>query len=282
MVDLPGVGKDLVCSTSFSNSLMKQDHLLVPIMYKIPQRDSIYRLSNLFSLLKALLQFILFGSGILVLFTADVLCVLHMSLLSPQPTKKFRGLPNLEIFWSGAYTSWQSPEWLKGSGAGSGSILVQATTPKSVGTVRLSPDGIDDINVDPLVDPGFLTSPLDWDLYRRGLVFALEVGKEMAKSGYPMEEITVPKSLATDHLDRYIQEYGLPGQHVVASCRKKPFEEGGVVDQELRVYGVKGLRIADASVFPRIPSSKPHALVLLVAERCADFIRTDWAKEGLH
>lgn len=47
----------------------------------------------------------------------------------------------------------------------------------------------------------------------------------------------------------------------------------GVVDDELRVYGIKGLRIADASIFPHIPACHIQALVVMVAERCAEFVR---------
>jgi choline dehydrogenase len=49
----------------------------------------------------------------------------------------------------------------------------------------------------------------------------------------------------------------------------------GVVDDELRVYGVHGLRVADASVFPSIPATHLQAPVVMVAEKCADFLRAE-------
>ncbi|KAJ8065932.1 hypothetical protein OCU04_005030 [Sclerotinia nivalis] len=52
-------------------------------------------------------------------------------------------------------------------------------------------------------------------------------------------------------------------------------EAPGVVDGELRVHGVRGVRIADTSVFPRIVSHHPMALAVMVVERCADFIMDD-------
>jgi len=51
-----------------------------------------------------------------------------------------------------------------------------------------------------------------------------------------------------------------------------PQEDGGVVDQALRVYGVKGLRVADASIFPRLVGVKPQATVVMVGEKCADIV----------
>jgi choline dehydrogenase len=56
----------------------------------------------------------------------------------------------------------------------------------------------------------------------------------------------------------------------------KSLEEGGVVDQELKVHGIDGLRIADGSVFPGMTASRPQATVVMIAERCAEFIRQGW------
>ena len=58
-----------------------------------------------------------------------------------------------------------------------------------------------------------------------------------------------------------------------------PVNEGGVVDQELKVHGIDGLRIADGSVFPGMIASRPQATVVMIAERCADFIRCGWKEQ---
>lgn len=54
--------------------------------------------------------------------------------------------------------------------------------------------------------------------------------------------------------------------------------ESGVVDQQLRVHGFQNLRIADASVFPEVPSGHTMAPVMMVAERCADFVKDVWTQ----
>ena len=54
-----------------------------------------------------------------------------------------------------------------------------------------------------------------------------------------------------------------------------PREEGGVVDKRLRVYGVKGLRVVDASIFPMVPRGNIQSSVYAVAERAADLILED-------
>ena len=65
--------------------------------------------------------------------------------------------------------------------------------------------------------------------------------------------------------------------HLSSSCRMAREEDGGVVDDELRVYGFKNLRIADASIFPTIPATHTMAPTYMVAERCSDFIRATWS-----
>lgn len=56
-------------------------------------------------------------------------------------------------------------------------------------------------------------------------------------------------------------------------------EKTGVVDQQLRVYGFTNFRLADTSVFPKIPSCHTMAPVMAVAERCADFVKAAWEEK---
>jgi len=66
--------------------------------------------------------------------------------------------------------------------------------------------------------------------------------------------------------------------HPVSSCRMGT-DDLAVVDPELRVHGVEGLRVADASVMPAVPSGNCHAGIVMIGERCADFVKTT---HGLH
>ena len=154
--------------------------------------------------------------------------------------------------------------------------MIQNAVPKSFGTVRLTPEGANDIKVDPLVDPRHLSDPADWPAYRRGLKFARKIGAEMRRGGYDVEEDRFPRNDEDAELDAYIREHGLSSQHLLSSCRMKRLEDGGVVDFELKVHGIKGLRIADGSVVPGMVASRPQATVVMIAERCAEFIRSGW------
>ena len=64
--------------------------------------------------------------------------------------------------------------------------------------------------------------------------------------------------------------------HSAGTCAMAPKEKGGVVDHKLRVHGVKGLRVVDASIFPLEPQSNTMTLVYMVAERASDLIKEDW------
>ena len=103
----------------------------------------------------------------------------------------------------------------------------------------------------------------------------------MAKGGYAIEEVEVPASHSKEDLDEYIRKFAVSSHHLLSSCRMKPLEDRGVVDQQLKVHGIDGLRIADGSVFPGIIASRPQATVVMIAERCADFIRQGWEEKEL-
>ena len=92
-------------------------------------------------------------------------------------------------------------------------------------------------------------------------------------------------SAADDELIKtFVRERVGTISHGLGTCRMAPEVDGprpgGVVDDRLRVHGVVGLRIADASMFPHILSTHLAAPVVAVAEKCADMVKEDWMKAG--
>ena len=81
-----------------------------------------------------------------------------------------------------------------------------------------------------------------------------------------------------DDLNAFVRGKADSYHHQAGSC-KMGLDELAVVDPELRVHGVEGLRVADASVMPAVPSGNCHAGIVMIAERCADFVKTT---HGLH
>lgn len=84
------------------------------------------------------------------------------------------------------------------------------------------------------------------------------------------------RTVTDDEIDDYIRRVGHTSLHYSCTCPMSNDEKSGVVDQRLRVHGFKNLRIADASVFPRVPSSHTMLPVMMIAERCAGFIHETW------
>jgi choline dehydrogenase-like flavoprotein len=149
-------------------------------------------------------------------------------------------------------------------------ILVQ---PKSHGSVRLRSSNPSER---PVVNLGFFTDPQDIVVLREGLRFALKLGHQMTLEGCPLKPISsqLPASESDEDMDNHIRENVRSCLHYTSTCRMAPEEDPnpGVVDDELRVHGIEGLRIADTSIFPDIISTHTMAGAVVVAEKCAQMI----------
>ncbi|KAI6450597.1 hypothetical protein MCOR22_001751 [Pyricularia oryzae] len=84
------------------------------------------------------------------------------------------------------------------------------------------------------------------------------------------------RSVTDADVDEFARLVGSSGAHLTSTCRMDNDPARGVVDQQLRVHGFANLRLADASVFPKIPACHTMAPVLMVGERCADFVKDAW------
>jgi choline dehydrogenase len=144
-------------------------------------------------------------------------------------------------------------------------LVAAAMTPDSRGTVRLASP-----QEPPLIDPGFLTDERDLDRLAAGLRLVRQAAAQASFGGavelYPGPEVGTDAALR-DYIRRTVDSY----YHPVGTCRMGSGDDA-VVDPELRVRGVAGLRVADASVMPLIPNAHPHATILAIAERAAALI----------
>jgi choline dehydrogenase len=120
----------------------------------------------------------------------------------------------------------------------------------------------------PVVNPGYLSDRRDLDTLAAGLELVREIGLAPSIRAWRAEEC-VPGSDAD--LRAYLRAHLLTYFHYVGTCRIGP-DPMAVVDTELRVRGVAGLRVADASVIPSVPSANTNATVYAIAERAADLI----------
>ena len=141
--------------------------------------------------------------------------------------------------------------------------------PRSRGRVSLaSPDP----RVPPAVDPKLLSDPDDLTPTLRGLELSRRIIAAPAFARYRAIEVQ-PGPAAQDEtaLAAYVRRGAYTVHHPVGSCRMGT-DANAVVDAELRVHGVAGLRVVDASVFPRILGGNTNAAVVMVAEKAADMI----------
>jgi choline dehydrogenase-like flavoprotein len=132
-----------------------------------------------------------------------------------------------------------------------------------------------DPNDFPAVDLGYMTSEADYKISRSALRLAMRLAKTLEQSGYDIKPFIAPDSFEDEDLDNFVKRQGRTFFHYSSSCRMAPEDQypgPGVVDNELRVHGVQGLRIADSSILPRATTAHPMAPVVMVAEKCASMI----------
>ncbi|MFI6019825.1 GMC family oxidoreductase [Streptomyces sp. NPDC051287] len=150
------------------------------------------------------------------------------------------------------------------------SVAVSAITPRSRGTIRLASA---DPGVPPLVDPDYYGDGTDVDTAVRGLRLARDIGESRALDAWRAgEAVPGPATTGTAALRAYVLGTPASYYHPVGTCRMGA-DPSAVVDGELRLRGVGGLRVADASVIPSIPSANTNATVCAVAERAAELLR---------
>ncbi|MEU8947110.1 GMC family oxidoreductase N-terminal domain-containing protein [Streptomyces sp. NPDC048489] len=149
-------------------------------------------------------------------------------------------------------------------------IGVSPMRPASRGTLRITSA---DPAAPPVIDPNYFAEQQDVDAVVSGIATARGIARSSALSAWGVEEV----SPGLDAVDaRSIGEYARRNFgsycHPVGTCMMGE-DESSVVDSALRVRGLDGLRIADASVIPSIPSNNTNATVYAIAERAADLLR---------
>jgi choline dehydrogenase len=163
-------------------------------------------------------------------------------------------------------------------GVGSGFMLTPALTrPRSRGRIRLRSTDPADLAV---IETGYLTEAVDRDVLRHGLrlAFDLLAQKPLADLATAWVYPDTPQVRDAD-LDQLIDQTLMTYYHPSGTCRMG-VDEASVVDPQLRVRGIGGLRVIDASVFPTIPTANINAAVVAVAERGVDLLLGAGMSEG--
>jgi len=142
--------------------------------------------------------------------------------------------------------------------------------PKSRGSLKLASA---DPLAAPLIDPNFLAERDDMDKLLRGFKIMRNILQQPALAGYRGRELPASAGAQTDaQIEAFIRGHADTIYHPVGSCRMGTGAMD-VVDTQLRVHGVQGLRVVDASIMPSIIGGNTNAPVIAIAEKAADLIR---------
>ncbi|MFT5510291.1 MAG: choline dehydrogenase [Hyphomicrobiaceae bacterium] len=148
-------------------------------------------------------------------------------------------------------------------------LTIYQGAPHSRGCVSLASA---DPHVQPRIDPGYFTDPRDMEVLKRAVTMMREMMQQPAISRYIDKELLPGEGVQRDaELDADIRLNGATAYHQCGTCAMGG-HESSVLSPDLKVRGVEGLRVADASVMPRIPNAALHAPTIMIGEKAAALI----------
>jgi choline dehydrogenase-like flavoprotein len=241
--DLPGVGRNL------------QDHPFVTLLWEVSDRNTLYGADKP----KALAEWVLRRSGKLTSTVAEVVAF----------TRTRGGLPaaDIQFHMGAAYFEDHGAEEYDGDCVVIAPVLV---SPKARGQVWLR-------TADPADKPRIITNTLSEPDDRASMLAGMHLAREIAGQG-PLSEVVVkelkpgPDVADGDALEADLRRRLMLIYHPVGTARMSDTHPEAVVDSRLRVHGLQGLRVADASIMPTIVGGNTNAPTIMIAERAADLI----------
>jgi choline dehydrogenase len=240
--DLPGVGQNL------------QDHPFLTMLWEVRDSDTLYGADKP----KYLAEWLLRRSGKLTSTAAEVCAFVR--------TRPGLPAPDIQFHMGALYFDEHGAVEFDGHAA---TIAPTLVSPKSRGEVTLR-------SADPTAKPRILTNSLTEPEDVASMVAGMQLAREIA-SKEPLASKLVrglKPSDDEDDLEAHLRRRVELIYHPVGTCRMGAHDDAdAVLDPQLRVRGIDGLRVVDASVFPLIPGGNTNAPTIMVAERAADLIR---------
>lgn len=248
--DLPGVGQNL------------QDHIETSLVYQLNGPHSYDKYKKLHWKAAAGLNYLLFGGGPAV-----------SNLIEGGGfwwADKGEEHPDIQFFMVvGAGIEEGVEAVLGGNGC---TINIGQIRPRSRGEVRLQSN---DPAAHPRVIPRYFDDPYDLEALTDGTLHAIEIMKQTPINSLLEQRISPDVSLANrDQMRQFCKSTAHAALHPSGTCRagKDPM---AVVDPQLRLQGVKNLRVADASIMPTLISGNPNAVCIMIGEKASDLIRSE-------
>ena len=250
LADMKGVGANL------------QDHFVTRVQHRVRDAISTNQLARGLRLLGEIGRFFALGNGALTfgVTTAQVFVRSRPELASPD----------LQLLFTPAtYVLGKFGELEKAPGM---TCAVCPVKPDSRGTVMAkSADPFER----PAIRPNYLSAPRDRELLAAGIRMVRKIFTQPAIAQYSVQE-TMPGPAVTsdEEILAFNRQYGTTIYHPVGTCRMGE-DMNAVVDSRLRVKGIGGLRIADASVMPTLTTGNTNAPTIMIGEKCAAMVLED-------
>ena len=250
---LPGVGRNL------------QDHISAAVAWRRREPGPLHAKMRLDRIALDLGKTYFFGSGISADLPGGV-----MAFLKSRPEVE---LPDIQLLFNAAPMA-ATPYLPPFSKPYADSFACRAVVlrPESRGRLELASA---DPNQPPRIRQNFLATDRDWATLRAGLRLVREVARQSALRPFVASEIAPgPEQASDDELDAHIRATAISVHHPLGTCKMGVASDPmAVVDSELRVFGIDGLRVVDASVMPDLVGGNINAPVIMIAEKAADLIR---------
>lgn len=242
-----------------------QDHVSAIVMYRRKTPGPFHRMMRADRIALDFARTYLTGNG----FSGDVPGGVVAFLRSDES----RPLPDVQFLFTAApLGAWPYlPPFRKPFADGFATRIV-AIQPESRGHVALA-------SADPMAAPrihqNFLSSPKDWASLRHGIRVARQLAAQPAMAPFVGAEFFPgPACQSDDEIDQHIRTTSITVHHPAGTCRMGT-DEASVVDPNLRVRGVDGLRVIDASVMPDLVCGNINAAVVMIAEKGADLVKAE-------
>ncbi|RWP90048.1 MAG: choline dehydrogenase [Mesorhizobium sp.] len=251
-VDRAQVGKNL------------QDHVSVILMYRRKQPGPFLKMMRADRIGLDFVKTYLTGKG----FSGDV----PGGVVAFLKSDASRPLPDVQLLFTAApLGAWPYMSPFKAPFADGFATRIVAVQPESRGSVRLASS---DPVAAPLIHQNFLSSQSDWQSLRAGFRVARNLASQPSMTPFVGAEFFPgPKCESDEEIDEHIRKTSITVHHPAGTCRMG-VDAASVVDPELRVRGIAGLRVVDASVMPDLVCGNINAAVIMIAEKAADLIRS--------
>lgn len=255
---LPGVGENL------------QDHFVIGNRYRMKDgTPSVNQQSRGLAMIGEVFKYLTQRKGLLTLSAAHVAAFVKTRPELATPDVQYHILPATMDLQKMTETGDMELEKQPGI-----TIAPCQLRPESRGSVHIKSARHDN---HPAIRPNYLSDPLDQQTAVAGIRWARELANQPALAQYIEHELEPGEALQSDEeILEFARETGGTIYHPVGTCKMGiDGDANAVVDNTLRVRGVEGLRVIDASVMPRLVSGNTNAPTIAIAEKACDMIRAD-------